>query len=74
VHDNDQQGAIERLRLALDLFATGEAIMRQNLRRRFPHASPEEIEVRLDAWLVERPGAEAGDAVGRAAVWPRTTP
>lgn len=65
-------GAVERLRLALDLFAAGEAMMRQNLRRRFPTASEGEIEDRLASWLSERPGAELGDAVGRPGMWPRT--
>ncbi|MFI5394886.1 MAG: hypothetical protein ACHQ9S_05080 [Candidatus Binatia bacterium] len=63
--------AAERLRLALDLFEAGESLMRQNLRRRFPSASAEEIEERVDAWLSERPGAEFGDAVGRPTTWPR---
>lgn len=54
----------KRFRIALDLFETGEAIMRQNLRRRFPTESPEEIEQRLDAWLQNRPGADLGDAPG----------
>ena len=63
--------AAERQRLALDLFEAGEAMMRQNLRRRFPSASTEEIEERLAAWLSERPGAEYGDAVGRPTTWPR---
>jgi hypothetical protein len=60
-----------RLRLALDLFATGEAMMRQNLKRRFPQADEAEIEARLSAWLSERPGAEAGDSAGRPVPWPR---
>jgi hypothetical protein len=45
--------------------------MLQNLRRRFPDASEEEIEWRLAAWLKERPGAEFGDAEGRPVPWPR---
>jgi len=61
----------ERYRLTLDLFAAGEEIMRQNLRRRLPHATPEEIESQLEAWLHERPGAEHGDASGRPGTWPR---
>jgi hypothetical protein len=39
--------------------------MRENLRRRFPDARGDEIEQRLRHWLLERPGAEQGDAVGR---------
>jgi hypothetical protein len=62
----------KRLRLAIDLFASGEALMCQNLRRRFPEASDAEIEERLVAWLSERPGAELGDAVGRPVPFPRT--
>lgn len=61
----------ERLRVAFDLFGAGEALMRQNLRRRFPHASDAEIEIHLNAWLAERPGAEWGDAVGQPVPWPR---
>jgi hypothetical protein len=54
--------ASERFRTALELFEVGVAIMRQNLRRRYPHANPEEIEARLRTWLRTRPGAESGDA------------
>jgi hypothetical protein len=63
--------ASERYRLTLELFAAGEEIMRQNIRRRFPGATPEEIEEHLTTWLHERPGAEHGDAVGRPGTWPR---
>lgn len=38
--------------------------MRQNLRRRFPGESEEQIEQRVLAWLRDRPGAEIGDASG----------
>jgi len=54
-----------RLRLALDFFDTGEAMMRQRLRRLHPDWPPARIENALGHWLHERPGAEAGDAVGR---------
>jgi hypothetical protein len=39
--------------------------MRQNLRRRNPEASEEEIEEGIREWLGRRPGAEHGDGVGR---------
>ena len=68
---SDSAKAAERLRLALDLFAVGEAMMRQNLRRKHPDASGAEIEAWLAAWLRERPGAEDGDAPGRRVPWPR---
>lgn len=57
-----------RLRLALDLYAAGEELMRANLRRRHPGASDAELESKLRAWLAHRPGAEHGDCPGR----PRT--
>lgn len=37
----------QRLRCALDLYEAGERIMRQNIRRRFPHLPGEEMEARL---------------------------
>lgn len=57
---------IEAFRATLDLFQTGVDLMRQNLRRRHPGASIEEIERRLAEWLQKRPGAEAGDCLGRS--------
>ena len=63
--------AAERLRLALSLFAAGEAVMRQNTRRRFPDARAAEVEERVIAWLRERPGAPFGDADGLPGTWPR---
>lgn len=48
----------------VELHETGVALMRQNLRRRFPEASEAEVERRLVAWLRTRPGAEHGDGVG----------
>ena len=63
--------AVERLRLALDLFEAGEALMRQNLRRKYAGEDESRIEARLVAWLHERPGAEQGDAVGPSVPWPR---
>jgi hypothetical protein len=52
-------------RTTLDLFETGLELMRQNLRREHPDASEDEIDGRLQDWLQHRPGAEAGDCVGR---------
>jgi Rv0078B-related antitoxin len=49
----------------LDLFQTGVDLMRQNLRRRHPDATEHDIEQLLRQWLLERPGAEAGDCQGR---------
>ena len=55
----------EAFRTTLDLFETGVAMKRQNLRRSYPHDSDEEIERRLQRWLLDRPGAEHGDCPGR---------
>jgi len=55
----------EKLRQALDLFESGVDLKRQNLRRRHPDESDEEIAARLQAWLLTRPGAEHGDGPGR---------
>jgi hypothetical protein len=49
---------------ALELFETGVALMRQNLRRSRQNADDETIERLLHDWLVERPGAELGDCSG----------
>jgi hypothetical protein len=57
--------SVEKLSLALDLFESGVDIMRQNLRRRHPTDTPDEIEARIETWLRTRPGAEQGDAAGR---------
>ena len=57
--------AAERLRLALELCAAGEAMMLQRLRREHPDEDEAAILARLEAWFRERPGAEFGDAEGR---------
>jgi hypothetical protein len=67
----DNDAPARRLRLALDLFAAGEEMMRQVLRRRHPDLSDADIETRLVAWLHERPGAPFGDAPGESVPWPR---
>lgn len=51
--------------MALALSETAEQIMRQNLIRRDPDASPTEIQERIQAWYLHRPGAEHGDGVGK---------
>jgi len=69
--NTDLEAAARRFRLALDLFRTGEELMRQKLRREHPDLSAREIEARLAEWLQERPGAEFGDARGKPVPWPR---
>jgi hypothetical protein len=55
----------DSFRATLDLFQTGVDVIRQNLVRRHPDATPTEIDRLVQAWLHERPGAEAGDCPGR---------
>ena len=65
----DAAAAANRLRLALDMFATGEALARQRMRRLHPERTAGEIEAQIGAWLRERPGAEHGDGEGRSVEW-----
>ena len=55
----------EAFRATLDLVQTGIDLMRQNLRRRHPEATEQDLDQLLHEWLLERPGAEAGDSAGR---------
>jgi hypothetical protein len=68
---NQATSAAERFQTALDLFEFGEAMVRQRLRRENPDLSSDQVEARLEEWLLSRPGAEASDAVGRPGRWPR---
>jgi Rv0078B-related antitoxin len=52
---------VQKLQLTLELHDAGVDMMRQNLRRRYPEATPEDIEAKLGAWLRDRPM----DAPGR---------
>lgn len=67
----ETQAAAARLRQALEMHEFGLEMMRQNLRRRFPEESPEQIEARFLAWLEERPD-ELEWTHGRRVPWPRT--
>ena len=60
-----------RLQVALDLYDLGEQLLRQKLRRQQPELSPSDIEQRVEAWRLQRPGAEHGDGEGRVVPWPR---
>jgi hypothetical protein len=65
VRDPRTDDPAAKLRLALDLFDSGVAMMRETLRRRFPNASDPSIAEAIAAWLRQRPGAEHGDTGGR---------
>lgn len=61
----------ERMEMALELCELGEAMLRERLRQVSPPLSEAEIEARIDAWYMHRPGAEHSDAEGRQVPWPR---
>lgn len=63
--DMPKDSAAKRLRLALDMYETGEQMQRSRLKRLNPQATDAEIEAAVRAWRVTRPGAPSGDAVGR---------
>lgn len=60
----DRETTRDRLIATFEMFEFGVEMMAATLRRRHPHASAEQIEQLLEAWLLERPGAEAGDGPG----------
>ena len=62
----------ERIALAFDLYATGESLKREQIRRQHPELDPVAVETLLLAWLTDRPCAPYGDVLGRRATWPRT--
>ncbi len=68
---NPEDTEASRLEAALEMWDDGVLIMRENLRRRNPGASEEQIEDALDRWLTTRPGAEFGDSDGVPVPWPR---
>jgi hypothetical protein len=51
---------LARMRVTFDLNETAEAMMRQNLRRRYPQATEVEIERLLVDWLHRQPGPPPG--------------
>ena len=63
--------AAKRLEHAIELSELAEEMLRMKLQRAHPEASNAEIEALIDAWYLERPGAEHGDSPGRPTVLPR---
>lgn len=57
-----------RLRIAFDLFALGEQMMRSRLAREHPDWTQAQVQAAIEHWLRERPGAELGDCPGRQVV------
>jgi hypothetical protein len=66
--------AARRLEIALDLADLAVELVEQKIRRDQPELSDSEVARRVTQWCRSRPGAEAGDAEGRAVCWPRPTP
>lgn len=54
-----------RLRIAFELFALGEQMMRSRLEREHPEWTQAQLHAAIRQWLRERPGAELGDCPGR---------
>ncbi|MFW5967651.1 MAG: hypothetical protein ACOCV2_09050 [Persicimonas sp.] len=63
--DRSDKACAERLRMAIDLAESGMQMRLAQLRREHPDASDAEINRRFKEWLLDRPGAEFGDAEGR---------
>jgi hypothetical protein len=63
--------AAERFEMAMELCEVAEQMLREKLRRSHPGLPDAEVEALVDAWFMERPGAEHGDGEGRPVPWPR---
>lgn len=64
-------GIVDRMREALELYDLGLEIMRQNLRRQHPTDGEMMIEERLLDWRLHRADAADGDAEGTVVPFPR---
>lgn len=60
-----------RLLEALEMWEDGVQIMRDNLRRRSPHATDEQIEAELARWLEGPDLVDAEHAEYVSVAWPR---
>ncbi len=62
----------EKMAIVDDLLDTALELKRVQFARLHPQATADELEAMLDAWLLERPGAEHGDGEGWPVKFPRT--
>lgn len=62
--DARDESPTERLRVAFELIDIADRMFRQRLRRESPDMSEEDIEQRVAALYMRRPGAEFGDGEG----------
>jgi hypothetical protein len=51
--------------MALDMYEFGERMLRARLLRERPDATDDDIRSAIQEWLLHRPDAPFGDAVGR---------
>jgi hypothetical protein len=61
----EEPSSAERLRLAIEMFDFGMLMQRTRLRREHPEAAESAIDLAVQEWLLSRPGAPLGDAIGR---------
>jgi hypothetical protein len=66
--DDAQSTAGGRLLLAFEMADLGIALMRENLRRRFPEEPADALDLRLADWLA---GPDPVDTDLRLGTWPR---
>lgn len=64
-HNSSESPEAQRFRLTLDMAEAGIELYRQRMRREHPSASDEEIEARVQGWLMRRPGDYPGPPSSR---------
>jgi hypothetical protein len=69
--DAARERLTRKLQLTLELHDDGVAMMRLNLRRRFPDENDDQIRARVRAWLQDQPAVEQRDGFCQPAAWPR---
>ena len=59
--------------VAFELLELGIAIRGERFRREHPGCTDAEVDEAVQTWLLERPGAPWGDAIGRSVTFPRSS-
>ena len=62
---------VQRFQETMELFETALGIQRQNIRRRHPELPEEEVDERLQEWLLDRPGDHTSPTFRRSTRWRR---
>lgn len=60
---------VRRFEETMELFDTALAIQRQNIHRRHPELSEDDVDRRLQEWLLERPGDHTSPTFRRSTRW-----